>query len=386
MNLENFNNKFKDAINILKTFNKNGFEAYFVGGCVRDFLLDKNFSDIDITTNALPEQVKNIFRKSIDTGIQHGTVTILVNGESYEVTTFRKEDEYVNHRAPDKVEFVSDLKEDLDRRDFTINAMALDYKGKLFDFHNGEADLKNNIIKTVNDPNERFFEDALRMLRAFRFSSKLGFVIDSNTIMAIKNNAKLITYVSIERIVNEFRKLLEGKGNIDSLQLMIDSTLNSYIPFIKDIKVIKDFSKYTFCQSLYILSIINNISFDELKKLKLSNKEIKLVKEYNKIRNDFKNNIPLELILYKYDIEDVRFICNYFKFRDISEIDKVKLAITSLNDIAIESEEIIAFINKKPGPWIRELITLLEYEILVNGLVNNRNNILDFLEKMRDNI
>ena len=386
MNLENFNNKFKDAINILKTFNKNGFEAYFVGGCVRDFLLDKNFSDIDITTNALPEQVKNIFRKSIDTGIQHGTVTILVNCESYEVTTFRKEDEYVNHRAPDKVEFVSNLKEDLDRRDFTINAMALDSRGKLFDFHNGEVDLNNKIIKTVNDPNERFFEDALRMLRAFRFSSKLGFDIDSNTIMAIKNNAKLIEYVSIERIVNEFRKLLEGKGNINSMQLMIDSTLNSYIPFIKDIKVIEDFSKYTFCQSLYILSIINNISFDELKKLKLSNKEIKLVKEYDKIRNDFKNNIPLELILYKYDIEDVRFICNYFKFRDISEIDKVKLAITSLNDIAIESEEIIAFINKKPGPWIRELITLLEYEILVNGLVNNRNNILDFLEKMRDNI
>ena len=386
MNLENFNNKFKDAINILKTFNKNGFEAYFVGGCVRDFLLDKNFSDIDITTNALPEQVKNIFRKSIDTGIQHGTVTILVNGESYEVTTFRKEDEYVNHRAPDKVEFVSDLKEDLDRRDFTINAMALDYKGKLFDFHNGEADLKNNIIKTVNDPNERFFEDALRMLRAFRFSSKLGFDINSNTLMAIKNNAKLITYVSIERIVNEFRKLLEGKGNIDSLQLMIDSTLNSYIPFIKDIKVIKDFSKYTFCQSLYILSIINNISFDELKKLKLSNKEIKLVKEYDKIRNDFKNNIPLELILYKYDIEDVRFICSYFKYEDESEIEKIKLPITSFNDIDIESEEIIAFINRKPGPWIKEIIVLLEYEILLNGLVNNKKNILDFLEKMRDNI
>ncbi|WP_314084316.1 CCA tRNA nucleotidyltransferase [uncultured Gemella sp.] len=386
MNLENFNYKFKDAINILKTFNKNGFEAYFVGGCVRDFLLGKDFSDIDITTNALPEQVKNIFRKSIDTGIQHGTVTILVNGESYEVTTFRKEDEYVNHRAPDKVEFVSDLKEDLDRRDFTINAMALDSKGKLFDFHNGEVDLNNKIIKTVNDPNERFFEDALRMLRAFRFSSKLGFDIDSNTIMAIKNNAKLIEYVSIERIVNEFRKLLEGKGNNNSMQLMIDSTLNSYIPFIKDITVIEDFSKYTFCQSLYILSTLNKISTDELKKLKLSNKELKLVKEYEKIRNEFKNNNPLEIILYKYDIDNVRFICSYFKFRDISEINKVKLAITSLNDIDITSEEIIAFINRKPGPWIRELVTLLEYEILVNGLVNNRDNILDFLEKMRDNI
>lgn len=386
MNLENFNNKFKEAINILKTFNKNGFEAYFVGGCVRDFLLDKDFSDIDITTNALPEQVKNIFRKSIDTGIQHGTVTILVNGESYEVTTFRKEDEYVNHRAPDKVEFVSDLKEDLDRRDFTINAMAIDSKGKLFDFHNGEVDLYNKIIKTVNDPNERFFEDALRMLRAFRFSSKLGFDIDSNTIMAINNNAKLIEYVSIERIVNEFRKLLEGKGNINSMQLMIDSTLNSYIPFLKDIKVIEDFSIYTFCQSLYILSTLNNIPTDELKKLKLSNKELKLVKEYEKIRNDFINKKPLEVILYKYDIDNVRFICSYFKFRDIAEINKVKLAITSLNDIDITSEEIIAFINRKPGPWIRELVTLLEYEILVNGLVNNRDNILDFLEKMRDNI
>lgn len=386
MNLENFNNKFKDAINILKTFNKNGFEAYFVGGCVRDFLLDKDFSDIDITTNALPEQVKNIFPKSIDTGIQHGTVTILVNGESYEVTTFRKEDEYVNHRAPDKVEFVSDLKEDLDRRDFTINAMALDYKGKLFDFHNGEADLKNKIIKTVNDPNERFFEDALRMLRAFRFSSRLGFDIDSNTLVAIKRNAKLIEYVSIERIVNEFRKLLEGKGNINSMQLMLNSMLNSYIPFLKDIEVIEDFSEYTFCQSLYILLKMNNISFDDLKSLKLSNKELKQIKEYEKINTDFKNDIQLELILYKYNIEDVGFICSYFKYEDESEIEKIKLPITSFNDIDIESEEIIAFINRKPGPWIKEIIVLLEYEILLNGLVNNKKNILDFLTKMRDNI
>lgn len=386
MNLENFNNKFKDAINILKTFNKNGFEAYFVGGCVRDFLLDKDFSDIDITTNALPEQVKNIFPKSIDTGIQHGTVTILVNGESYEVTTFRKEDEYVNHRAPDKVEFVSDLKEDLDRRDFTINAMALDYKGKLFDFHNGEADLKNKIIKTVNDPNERFFEDALRMLRAFRFSSRLGFDIDSNTLVAIKRNAKLIEYVSIERIVNEFRKLLEGKGNINSMQLMLNSMLNSYIPFLKDIEVIEDFSEYTFCQSLYILLKMNNISFDDLKSLKLSNKELKQIKEYEKINTDFKNDIQLELILYKYNIEDVRFICSYFKYEDESEIEKIKLPITSFNDIDIESEEIIAFINRKSGPWIKEIIVLLEYEILLNGLVNNKKNILDFLTKMRDNI
>ena len=134
MEINNFNKKFNSAINILEKFNEAGYEAYFVGGCVRDYLLNDEFSDIDITTNALPEEVKQIFRKSIDTGIQHGTVTILINGDSFEVTTFRTEDDYIDHRTPEKVEFVSDLKEDLDRRDFTINAMALDSNGKLYDY------------------------------------------------------------------------------------------------------------------------------------------------------------------------------------------------------------------------------------------------------------
>ena len=120
MEINNFNKKFNSAINILEKFNEAGYEAYFVGGCVRDYLLNDNFSDIDITTNALPDEVKKIFRKSIDTGIQHGTVTILINGDSFEVTTFRTEDDYIDHRTPEKVEFVSDLNEDLDRRDLSL--------------------------------------------------------------------------------------------------------------------------------------------------------------------------------------------------------------------------------------------------------------------------
>ena len=299
MAIDNFRDKFKGAIDILKIFNKNGYEAYFVGGCVRDYLLGEEFSDIDITTNALPEEVKKIFRKSIDTGIQHGTITILVNGEGYEVTTFRTEDEYTNHRAPEKVEFVSNLREDLDRRDFTINAMALDSNGKLYDYHKGESDLTCKVIKTVNNPNDRFYEDALRMLRAFRFSSKLGFEIEKDTLEAIKKNAELIKFVSIERIVNEFKKLLSGKGNLRSLELLLDSKLNTYIPFLEEIEIIQDFSKCSFCQSLYILSKINDISFDILKELKLSNKEVKLIKEFDKINMDFVRKIPLELILYK---------------------------------------------------------------------------------------
>ena len=384
MVIDNFRNKFKDAIDILKTFNKNGYEAYFVGGCVRDYLLGEEFSDIDITTNALPEEVKKIFRKSIDTGIQHGTVTILVNGEGYEVTTFRTEDEYTNHRAPEKVEFVNNLREDLDRRDFTINAMALDSNGVLFDYHNGEKDLSSGVIRTVNNPNERFYEDALRMLRAFRFSSKLDFELEKDTLEAIKKNAELIKFVSIERIVNEFKKLLSGKGNLRSLELLLDSKLNNYIPFLEEIKIIQDFSKYLFCQSLYILSKINNISFDILKTLKLSNKEVKLIKEFDKINVDFMSEIPLELILYKHNFEDVVFVAEYFSYNNRHNIENCKLTINSFDDVDITSQEIISIIGEKPGPWIKSVVSELEHEILLNRLNNNRKDILDFLLKMRD--
>ena len=386
MVINNFRNKFKDAVNILKIFNEHGFEAYFVGGCVRDYLLGESFSDIDITTNALPSEVKKIFRKTIDTGIQHGTVTILINNVGYEVTTFRTEGDYKNHRAPEKVEFVSNLREDLDRRDFTINAMALDYNGKLFDYHNGEIDLNSKIIRTVNNPNERFYEDALRMLRAFRFSSKLGFDIENETLEAIKKNAQLISYVSIERIVNEFRKLLAGKGNLKSFELLLGSKLNAHIPFLKEIKTIQDFTDYTFCQSLYILSKVNDISFDTLKYLKLSNKEVKLIKEFEKINIEFLKNTPLEIILYRYNIDDVIFVNNYYNYKKTTVIESCILAINSFNDIEITSQEIIRTINKNPGPWIKSITLKLEKEILLGRLNNNKKDILDFLSKLRDNI
>lgn len=385
MDINNFNKKFNSAINVLEKFNEAGYEAYFVGGCVRDYLLNDEFSDIDITTNALPDEVKQIFRKSIDTGIQHGTVTILVNGDNFEVTTFRTEDDYIDHRTPEKVEFVSDLKEDLDRRDFTINAMALDSNGKLYDYHCGERDLRNKVIKTVNNPNERFFEDALRMLRAFRFSSKLGFEIEENTLKAIKNNAELIKFVSIERIVNEFRKLLTGRGNKRSLELLLDSNLNNYIPFLDEISKIIDFSNYTFCQSLYILSKINDISFEKLKELKLSNKELKQIKIYEKINEEFSSNVPLEIILYNYDVNDVSFIASYSNYCDNEDIERIKLPIKSFNDIAITSMEIISIIDKPTGPWIKEIIKKLEEDIILFKIDNTKKDILDFLMKIRDN-
>ena len=264
--------------------------------------------------------------------------------------------------------------------------MALDYNGKLFDYHNGDQDLNSKIIRTVNNPNERFYEDALRMLRAFRFSSKLGFEIENNTLNAIKKNAELIKFVSIERIVNEFKKLLSGKGNLRSLELLIDSKLNSYIPFFDEVDEVQDFLSYSFCQSLYILAKSNNISFEKLRDLKLSNKEIKKIKEYEKINLEFIDNTALELILYKYNKDDIHFIIDYFGYCDKKEIDIINLPITSFNDIAITSTEIISIIDKSPGPWIKEVTKKLEEAILLNKINNTEKNIVDFLKKIRDNI
>ena len=164
---------------------EHGFEAYIVGGCVRDFVLGKEPKDWDITTSATPYQVKSLFPRTIDTGIEHGTVTVMCGKEGYEVTTYRIDGKYEDHRRPTEVTFTASLTEDLKRRDFTINAMAYNDKEGIIDQFNGIEDLKNGVIRCVGNPGERFDEDALRILRAVRFSAQLGFAIEDNTRKAI---------------------------------------------------------------------------------------------------------------------------------------------------------------------------------------------------------
>lgn len=185
-----------------------GFEAYAVGGCVRDTLLGREPEDWDITTSARPQQVKALFRRTIDTGIQHGTVTVMVNRAGYEVTTYRIDGEYEDGRHPKQVEFTSELLEDLKRRDFTINAMAYSHETGIVDAFGGMEDLERGIIRCVGDAVERFTEDALRILRAIRFSAQLGFVIEDKTKQAILKIAPNLEKVSKERIQVELTKLL----------------------------------------------------------------------------------------------------------------------------------------------------------------------------------
>lgn len=196
------------AKKVLELLESKGFEGYAVGGCVRDSLLGKEPKDWDFTTNALPEQMKKIFHKTIDTGIEHGTITVRIGGESYEVTTYRVDGKYSDGRHPDEVKFTPNLKEDLLRRDFTINAMAYNLREGLVDLYGGVYDLNDKVIRCVGNPIERFSEDALRMLRAIRFSGVLGFEIENETLQAIEKLKENIRLVSKERIQVELVKLI----------------------------------------------------------------------------------------------------------------------------------------------------------------------------------
>lgn len=193
---------------VLNTLQKAGFEAYVVGGCVRDSLLGRVPQDWDITTSARPEQVKELFRRTIDTGIRHGTVTVMMDREGYEVTTYRIDGVYEDGRHPKEVTFTPSLEEDLKRRDFTINAMAYNEKDGLVDLFGGRKDMEDRVIRCVGVAKERFGEDALRMLRAVRFSAQLGYGIEEKTRLAICDLAEKLRQISAERIQTELVKLL----------------------------------------------------------------------------------------------------------------------------------------------------------------------------------
>lgn len=199
---------------IIKTLEQNGFEAYVVGGCVRDSLIGLNPNDWDICTSAKPEQTKECFQEYhiIETGMQHGTITIMIDHEPYEVTTYRIDGEYLDNRHPNEVQFVNSLKEDLARRDFTINAMAYNPKDELIDYFGGQLDLQNKVIQCVGNSDARFNEDALRIMRALRFASTYDFKIDDATKLSVHQFKSLLTNIAVERINSELCKLLCGSG------------------------------------------------------------------------------------------------------------------------------------------------------------------------------
>ena len=234
MKLTTIPNEFKEAAPVIREINAQGFEAYFVGGSVRDALLNKPIHDVDIATSAYPEEIKQIFKRTVDVGIEHGTVLVLMEDQQYEVTTFRTESTYQDFRRPDEVTFVRSLKEDLKRRDFTINALALDSTGEIIDLFDGIEDLTNQTIRAVGNPHERFHEDALRMMRSLRFASQLDFKIEEKTLAAIAEFHPLLEKISVERITIEFVKMLLGVNRQGGLAPFIETECYQYCPKLRE--------------------------------------------------------------------------------------------------------------------------------------------------------
>ena len=255
---------------IMSVLSANGFESYLVGGCVRDSLMGEKPHDYDITTNATPQEMLECFKdfKVVETGLKHGTLTVVIDNKNIEITTYRVDGEYDDNRHPKEVSFTRNLEEDLKRRDFTVNAMAYNDESGVVDLYGGERDLEKRVIRCVGEPDKRFNEDGLRILRALRFASVLGFSIAEETAKSIHKNKELLENISAERIFVEFKKLLCGK-NAEKILIEFKDVIAVFIPEIKPCFDFDQNTKYH-CYDVYthIVKTVSAVEKDE--KLRLA--------------------------------------------------------------------------------------------------------------------
>ncbi|WP_223702017.1 CCA tRNA nucleotidyltransferase [Sutcliffiella deserti] len=381
------NQAFKHAIPIISTLEKHGHEALFVGGSVRDYLMDREIGDIDIATSAFPKQIQALFPKTIDVGAEHGTIIVVEEENTYEVTTFRADGTYSDKRRPDVVTFVTNLEEDLKRRDFTMNAIAMTKDGTIIDPYSGKDAIKGKLIQTVGEASERFHEDALRMLRALRFSSQLSFSIHQDTFQAVKDYAHFLQDVSVERKTVEFEKLLKGQGLNSSLHLLVESGIYRYLPFLENKKdellklsilspTVVNERELLWTAIAYILQIKDVEAF--LDAWKLPKKLSKAVKDNIFVINRFlkedwhqaliyhagwKSTIAAHQVLVLVEMDKPE---SYLYIKQLYD----KLPIYSLRDIELNGNDLVECLNRKPGKWIAEVLQEIEQEILLGSLVN----------------
>jgi tRNA nucleotidyltransferase (CCA-adding enzyme) len=389
------NKLFKEASYVLKEIEAKGYKAYFVGGCVRDYCLDRPVKDIDIASSATPEDIQRIFPKTIPVGIEHGTVIVRYNHVSYEVTTFRKEDIYEDYRRPSRVWFVSELDEDLSRRDFTFNAMAMDKNFQLIDPFHGRLDLKELRIRTVGDPDQRFSEDPLRIMRAFRFMSVYNMTIEENTKLALKKNAPLLKRISTERISVEFKKMLEGEQAGKALELMKHFGVFPFLPF--PLKEIKDGCLLSFNwnslnseeQRWAALMILTKVE-DNREFLKLWKLPNKVVHSVLSILSAFKNDDWTKMDLYnsglnkalsglylKCLINDEPFEEHAIKLKQLAS----EIPIQSRDDLPINGEDVLRIKQEDPGVWVGQLFQEMEEAIVEGKLSPSEKEITDWIRR-----
>ena len=387
---------------IIDKIYENNYEAYIVGGCVRDTILGIEPNDYDITTNAMPKVIMEIFKefRCIETGIEHGTVSVVIDEDIYEITTYRIEGEYKDHRRPENVDFTNKLDEDLKRRDFTINSMAYNEKEGLIDLFGGKVDLENKIIKTVGNPYDRFNEDGLRMIRAIRFSSKLDFKIESNTLLAIYDNAQIIKNISLERITDEFNKIILSNKPENIIYLFKTQLLNYLnISSEKDEqKIIQMYKKFALLSKFDKVLIKRLVALDYLiEELNINCKSFckelvyskKIIKNHDIILNLMKeteikvlNKVRVKKILSKIDKNlfeeylDINRVIygdekNFDKIIDIlKEIEENKECYR-VKDLEVDGKDIMALGYKNKD--IGQVLNYLLEEVISNPTLNKKD-------------
>ncbi len=390
---------FELAKPILEHIQENGFEAYYVGGSVRDYVMGRDIHDIDITTSATPDEIESIFSHTIPVGKEHGTINVVYNHENYEVTTFRAEDDYLDHRRPSGVTFVRDLYEDLQRRDFTMNAIAMDTEYKLYDYFGGQEDIDNRIIRTVGLPEERFQEDALRMIRCLRFQSQLSFEIADDTFEAMRIQMADIKFLSIERIVIELTKLIRGINVAQSFKHLKTLNAFNYIPYFDHLEMNKININEPIDLELFIAIV--SVKFDKnmsVKPLKLSNRQLREIQQYKQIIMTLPNIVTkeqLKMFVYDYDkklIENVLraseilmendiqghqpLIVNHQSINEISH----QLPMNSRKEMSVNGGVIMSHLNKKSGPWLKDVLRQIEIAIVTDKVSNQETEILKWVD------
>jgi tRNA nucleotidyltransferase (CCA-adding enzyme) len=369
------------AFEILKKINGQGFSAYIVGGSVRDHIMNKKPVDIDITTDALPDDIKKIFTYTIDTGIAHGTVTVIEDDDKYEITTFRTDGKYSDGRRPADVRFIDDLKTDLSRRDFTINAMALDADGNLIDPFNGRIHISEKKIKAIGDPDIRFTEDALRMMRAVRFACQLGFSIEPVTLASIRRNRKKINNVSTERITSEIIKMVNSK-HVELISYLYKTKIINELDghaTLCDANILKRIPpRYN-----YRLYAFMNLASIGTKSLSLSKSNLEYYSYYfMPIEN---NRMFLKDLLRRYDLEliiKILFFRSYYEDSDyyLSAIEQIRDIIKyhepyMLSQLALNGNDLIN-LGMTNGPEIGKTLNSLLDLVMLHPDMNVKEKLI----------
>lgn len=356
------------GLELIKYIDTFGYDAYIVGGFVRDHILGIESNDVDICTNATPKDIRDIFNEACLPNDDYGSVRVIYKGVRFEITTFRKEYTYVNNRRPSEVKYINNLEEDLKRRDFTINTICMDKDGKIIDLFNGVNDINKRKIKTVSNAYDKFTEDSLRILRAVRFATKLGFKLSDEVIIAIKETKHLLKDLSYTRKKEELEKIFTSPNVRDGVSLITKLGLENELE-IQKIKRVPLFDD--------VLGVWAYLNVQDIYPFTNNEKD-----QINDIRACFKliNTDPFPL--YTYGLYP-NLVAGHMKGISRKEITKNydELPIHSRKDIAIHNMDIAKLLNKQPGPYLKEIVIDLESKIVNSELNNDNNVIVDYILK-----